>query len=66
MHISEEVQTQERRITMNYPKEELIGKIEEARDVLNKSIDQKHAYEEIYENSVALDALIEQYIEAGY
>lgn len=51
---------------MNYPKEELIGKIEEARDVLNKSIDQKHVYEEIYENSVALDALIEQYIEAGY
>ena len=29
-------------------------------------IDERRAYEEIYEKSVALDSLIEQYIDAGY
>ena len=47
-------------------KQELIQKIEEARMVLNKSIDEKKKYDEIYKNSVALDLLIEQYIVAGY
>lgn len=51
---------------MKYSKDELIGKIETARRILNKSIDEKHPYEEIYEHSVELDKLIEQYIEAGY
>lgn len=47
-------------------REELIRKIEAARETLNKSIDNKVQYEEIYRNSVALDQLIEQYIVAGY
>ena len=46
-------------------KQELIQKIEEARMVLNKSIDEKKKYDEIYKNSVALDLFIEQYIVAG-
>lgn len=47
-------------------KEELIQKIESARMILNKSIDEKKQYDEVYQNSVALDRLIEQYIVAGY
>ena len=47
-------------------KEELIQKIESAREVLNKSIDEKKQYDEVYQNSILLDTLIEQYIEAGY
>ena len=60
------LQTQERRNSMGYSKEELIERIEAARVVLNRSIDERRAYEEIYEKSVALDSLIEQYIDAGY
>lgn len=51
---------------MEISKDELIRRIESARFILDKSIDEKHHYEEIYRNSVELDALIEQYIEAGY
>lgn len=51
---------------MTCSKEELIQKIEAARQVLNQSIDEKRKYEEVYENSVKLDLLIEQYIVAGY
>ena len=51
---------------MNPAKEELIQKIEAARAILNKSIDEKRQYEEVYRNSVELDLLIEQYIVAGY
>ncbi|MCI8888732.1 MAG: Spo0E family sporulation regulatory protein-aspartic acid phosphatase [Hungatella sp.] len=51
---------------MENSKEELIRKIESARLILNKSIDEKRNYEEIYQNSIALDALIEEYIIAGY
>lgn len=47
-------------------KEELIKKIEQARCILNKSIDSKEKYEEIYKNSIHLDSLIEQYIVAGF
>lgn len=47
-------------------KEELMRKIEEARTILNKSIDENAKYEEIYTNSMKLDTLIEQYIVAGY
>lgn len=46
-------------------KEELIRNIEEARERLNKSIEQDNA-EVIYSRSVELDKLIEQYIAAGY
>ncbi|MEG0216421.1 MAG: Spo0E family sporulation regulatory protein-aspartic acid phosphatase, partial [Hungatella sp.] len=41
-------------------KEELIKKIEQARALLNRSIDAKEQYEEIYRNSIQLDSLIEQ------
>lgn len=51
---------------MGYSKRELVERIEAARTVLNESIDNKLPYEEIYENSIKLDTLIEQYIEAGY
>ena len=40
--------------------------IESAREVLNKSLDEKKQYDEVYQNSILLDTLIEQYIEAGY
>ena len=51
---------------MTYSKEELIRKIEEAREKLDKSIDEKARYEEIYQKSMKLDGLIELYIAAGY
>ena len=47
-------------------REELIYEIESARKKLNQSIDEKRRYEEIYQYSVRLDALIEQYIVAGF
>lgn len=49
-----------------YPKEELIIMIEAAREKLNKSIDKEEDSSTIYERSVELDSLIEQYIAAGY
>ena len=51
---------------MRISKEELTKKIEEARHKLNSSIEKKEHYEEIYENSVKLDQLIEQYVVAGF
>lgn len=51
---------------MENSKDELIQKIELARLVLNKSIDENQNYDEIYKNSVELDRLIEEYIIAGY
>lgn len=51
---------------MECAKEELITKIESARLILNRSIDEKREYQEIYKNSIELDALIEQYIMSGY
>lgn len=47
-------------------REELVNQIEEARKRLNGSIDGKEAYDRIYQYSVELDRLIEQYMEAGY
>lgn len=47
-------------------KDELINKIEYARQILNNSIDSRERYEDIYEKSVKLDLLIEQYIVAGF
>ena len=47
-------------------RDELIAKIESARKELNQSIDEKRRYEEIYQDSVRLDELIEQYIVAGF
>lgn len=51
---------------MTISKEELIKDIEQARLILNQSIDEKQKYNEIYEYSVRLDRLIEQYIVAGF
>ncbi|MCI7794899.1 MAG: aspartyl-phosphate phosphatase Spo0E family protein [Lachnospiraceae bacterium] len=53
---------------MERPKEELalIEKIEEARKKLNASIDERKEYDTIYQYSVELDHLIEQYLVAGY
>ncbi len=50
----------------NLSKKELIEQIESARNVLNTSIDKGEDYEQIYQYSVALDRLIEQYISAGF
>ncbi len=47
-------------------REELVQSIESAREKLNRSIDERRKYEEIYQNSVELDALIEQYIVSGF
>ncbi len=51
---------------MAISKEELIGKIEQARRALNESIELNEEYEVIYHNSIALDKLIEEYIVSGY
>lgn len=51
---------------MEVAKEELVRKIELARAKLNKSIDLKEKYEEIYQYSIELDRLIELYIVAGF
>jgi len=51
---------------MNISKEELVVSIEEAREKLNKSINGKENYELIYQHSIELDHLIEQYIVAGF
>lgn len=51
---------------MSNVKQDLIEKIEEARQALNNSINQGMPYELIYERSVALDAWIEKYIAAGF
>lgn len=43
-----------------------MNNIENARQILNRSIDEKEKYEEIYKYSIQLDSLIEQYIVAGF
>ena len=47
-------------------KQRLIDEIEAARKKLNDSIDTKKDYDIIYQYSVELDHLIEQYIVAGF
>lgn len=51
---------------MNEQKQELINRIENARKKLNDSMDAGMEYDIIYQYSVELDKLIEQYIFAGY
>lgn len=51
---------------MKFSKEELVQKIELTRIKLNKSIDLKEKYEDIYQYSIELDQLIELYIVAGF
>ena len=47
-------------------KEELIQEIERARERLNRSIDKREEYRTIYQCSVELDQLLNQYVVAGY
>ena len=47
-------------------KQRLIEESEAARKKLNDSIDAKKDYDTIYQYSVELDHLIEQYIVAGF
>jgi phosphatidylglycerol:prolipoprotein diacylglycerol transferase len=56
---------EQRRINTMISKEELIRDIEEARERLNTSIENDNE-DIIYNRSVELDKLIEQYIAAGY
>ena len=51
---------------MKSSKEDLIEKIEDTRKKLNMSIDLREDYQDIYQISIELDQLIEQYIVAGY
>lgn len=51
---------------MEYSKEELVKSIETARQVLDKSIEERRDYGEIYQNSVELDRLIERYVDSEY
>ena len=51
---------------MKGAKEELVRNIERARERLDSSIEKKEDYESIYQNSVDLDRLIEQYIASGF
>lgn len=51
---------------MKRSKEELIALIEEARKMMDSSIEEKEDYDKIYQYSVELDQLIEQYIVSGY
>lgn len=47
-------------------REELVIKIESAREQLNKSIDKRDEYKVIYQHSVELDELLNQYVVSGY
>ncbi|MCI8268374.1 MAG: Spo0E family sporulation regulatory protein-aspartic acid phosphatase [Lachnospiraceae bacterium] len=51
---------------MKIAKEELVRDIEQARERLDSSIERKEDYEAIYQNSLDLDRLIEQYIASGF
>lgn len=51
---------------MKRSREELIALIEEARKMMDSSIEEKEDYDKIYQYSVELDQLIEQYIVSGY
>ena len=47
---------------LNEEREKLIQRIESVRAKLNRSIDEKEDYAAVYQYSVELDALIEQYM----
>lgn len=51
---------------MKISKEELVCRIEAAREALNSSIEKKEEYGSIYQNSIELDKLIELYIVSGF
>ena len=51
---------------MKIAKEELVRDIEQARERLDSSTERKEDYEAIYQNSLDLDRLIEQYIASGF
>lgn len=49
-----------------YSREELMSRIEEVRGELDRRIDLKEDYSSIYQYSVKLDRLIEEFIAAGF
>lgn len=49
---------------MTIAKEELVDKIEAAREKLNRSIDGREEYGKIYNYSIELDELVNQYMVA--
>lgn len=49
---------------MTFAKEELVEKIEAAREKLNRSIDRREEYGKIYNYSIELDELVNQYMVA--
>ena len=51
---------------LNEEREKLTQRIECVRVKLNRSIDEKEDYAVVYQYSVELDALIEQYMAADY
>lgn len=51
---------------MGISKEELVQKIETAREKLNRSIENGEEYKAVYQYSVELDHLIEAYLLAKY
>lgn len=51
---------------MGVSKEELLSKIEDARKILNNSIETGARYETIYRYSIELDRLLELYIVSGF
>lgn len=51
---------------MTNAREEMVREIEEVRERLNQSIDQKESYGVIYQLSVKLDELLNQYVAAGF
>ena len=55
-----------RRIEMANAKEELVEKIERVRKKMDLCIERREEYRKIYEYSVELDELLNQYIVAGY
>lgn len=51
---------------MTNAREELIQEIEMARERLNTSIEKRESYKTIYQISIELDQLLNQYVVAGY
>ena len=51
---------------MTREKKELVEAIEAARERMNRSIDERKDYSVIYQYSVELDRLLNQYIVAGF
>lgn len=64
--IGRQEKKQKEKYSMKDAKETLVRDIEQARERLDSSIEKKENYESIYQNSVDLDRLIEQYIASDF